>query len=39
MKKLITKVYFWIGVNVIGILDIHVHDISGYIETKSKFHK
>lgn len=39
MKKLITIVEFWIGVNVIGLPIIHTHDISKYIVTKSKYHK
>jgi len=40
MKKLITIVEFWIGVNVIGLPIIHTHDISSaYIVEKSKFHR
>jgi len=33
MKKVfkgIIKVYFWVGVNVIGLPDIHVHQIAKY---------
>ena len=37
MKKLITMVYFQIGVNVIGIPDIISHDLASTIISKSKF--
>lgn len=39
MKKLITMIYFQIGVNIIGIPEIHKHDISTfwYKKQTSKF--
>lgn len=39
MKKLITIIYFQIGVNVIGLPDIFSHDLSYTIISKSKYHK
>ena len=39
MRKLITIVFFQIGVNVIGIPEIFKHDISKTIIHKSIFHK
>lgn len=39
MKKLITIIYFQIGVNVIGLPDIFSHDLSYTIINKSKYHK
>ena len=39
LKKLILQVYFQIGVNVIGIPEIIMHDLSKTIIYKSKFHK
>ena len=35
MKRLI-KIYFWIGVNVIGIPELHIHDTK-CLEEKSRF--
>lgn len=39
MKKLITIIYFQIGVNVIGLPDIFSHDLSSTVIHKSKYHK
>jgi len=39
MKKLITSVFFYIGVNVIGIPELCKHDLSKTIIHKSLFHK
>ena len=38
MKKLFFKVYFYIGVNVIGIPEIHKHTVNFYTNAKSKYH-
>lgn len=38
MKKLIISVFFQIGVNVIGIPKIVMHDLSKTIVSNSKFH-
>lgn len=37
MKKLITIIYFQIGVNVIGLPDIFKHDISKTFISNSKY--
>lgn len=39
MKKLITIIYFQIGVNVIGLPDVISHNISKSFISKSIFHK
>lgn len=39
MKKLITAVWFQVGVNIIGIPEIIKHDLSKTIVSISKFHK
>jgi hypothetical protein len=39
MRKLITFIDFWIGVNVIGIPEIHTHDLKQYFIYKSKYFK
>jgi len=39
MKKLILSVFFQIGVNVIGLPVIIVHDLSKTVVNKSLFHK
>jgi len=38
MKKAIIKIYFWIGVNVIGIPDLFIHETRCFTE-KSRFFK
>jgi hypothetical protein len=37
MKKLITMIYFQIGVNVIGMPDIISHNLASTFISKSKF--
>lgn len=39
MKRVITFVNFWIGVNVIGIPEIVTHDLKQYFISTSKYHK
>jgi len=39
MKKLITSVCFYIGVNVIGIPEMVKHDLSKSVVSKSVFHR
>lgn len=36
MKKAIIKIYFWVGVNVIGIPDLFIHETKCFTE-KSRF--
>lgn len=38
MKKLITMIYFQIGVNIIGLPEIFKHDISKTFVSTSKFY-
>ena len=38
MKKLITSVFFYIGVNIIGLLELFKHDISKTVISNSNFH-
>ena len=39
MKKLIISVFFQIGVNVIGLPLIVMHDLSKTVVSRSNFHK
>lgn len=39
MKKLITILYFQLGVNVVGLPDIISHYLGKYFIHKSQFHK
>lgn len=39
MKKLITSVYFYIGVNVIGIPELIEHDLLKTVTNKSVYHR
>ena len=39
MKKLIISVFFQIGVNVIGIPEIVMHDLSKTVVSRSNFHR
>lgn len=39
MRKLILKVYFWVGVNVIGLPEVIEHDLIKTLIHKSKYHK
>lgn len=39
MRKLITAIYFQIGVNIIGIPEIVKHDLTKTFIYKSNFHK
>lgn len=37
--KGIIKVEFWIGVNIIGIPQIHTHELAKYQILKTKYHE
>lgn len=38
MKKLIASVFFYVGVNIIGIPEMITHDLSSTIISNSNFH-